>query len=451
MNPYKHDDQDLLSEVTSRRQRPKGKAEESAASDSDFQLDLGQVLSKSGAARLKWLAKGLSLAEVGKVSATKLYDIVSNKKFVEEDVSEEEAKQLGLLIFSALGIFSEKQQDALWNGEAEFQAMAPREEPATELRGRSRSPESGGEASGAAVEEAPPPAAATAAQAAPAFRGAKQAAAHAVAHALANFSNAAVAARAVADAPAPAPTPAPAAAPAVAGPASKREGLAILATASATGRSRSRRVSRSRSRSGAGRSAVPNRRRATSSSSSPSRDQSRRSRSRRRSRHRSRSPAARKPAVQHRLSAAQQPAAAPCATTGAAAAAIAVAAAVASSPWALPGLPQGAAATAPRGPGPGLPNGMDVQHLQAAQLAAARKLQAVPIVGTAVRPGDWFCPVCSAHNYASKFQCFRCVKGTNPLLSGSQASLASAAAGAGGGRAAFGRGFGASAGGRGWR
>lgn len=39
---------------------------------------------------------------------------------------------------------------------------------------------------------------------------------------------------------------------------------------------------------------------------------------------------------------------------------------------------------------------------------------------TDIRPGDWFCPICAAHNFASKFQCFRCFRGTNPLLTSQQ-------------------------------
>jgi len=58
-------------------------------------------------------------------------------------------------------------------------------------------------------------------------------------------------------------------------------------------------------------------------------------------------------------------------------------------------------------------------ELQAAeQLAMARRM--TTIVGTPgearLRPGDWNCPVCQAHNFASKFQCFRCAKAKNPFL-----------------------------------
>lgn len=74
----------------------------------------------------------------------------------------------------------------------------------------------------------------------------------------------------------------------------------------------------------------------------------------------------------------------------------------------------------------GVSRACDQAKLQAAQLAAARRLQVVPVAASAVRPGDWFCPICSAHNYASKFQCFRCMKGTNPLLDGSQGMLLAA-------------------------
>merc|ERR1719229_1603296 len=69
--------------------------------------------------------------------------------------------------------------------------------------------------------------------------------------------------------------------------------------------------------------------------------------------------------------------------------------------------------------------GCDASKLHSAQLAAARRLQVVPVAASAVRPGDWFCPICGAHNYASKFQCFRCIKGTNPLLDGSSQPLQS--------------------------
>jgi len=54
----------------------------------------------------------------------------------------------------------------------------------------------------------------------------------------------------------------------------------------------------------------------------------------------------------------------------------------------------------------------------AEQLALSRRMTAV--AGASgdgqLRPGDWTCPVCSAHNFASKFQCFRCQKAKNPFL-----------------------------------
>lgn len=81
----------------------------------------------------------------------------------------------------------------------------------------------------------------------------------------------------------------------------------------------------------------------------------------------------------------------------------------------------------------GISQGCDMrEYLQAAQLAAARRLQAVPVSAAAVRPGDWFCPICNAHNYASKYQCFRCVKGTNPLLSATAANRQAVGTGVGG-------------------
>lgn len=56
----------------------------------------------------------------------------------------------------------------------------------------------------------------------------------------------------------------------------------------------------------------------------------------------------------------------------------------------------------------------------AEQLAMAKRM--TTIVGTIgeqrLRPGDWTCPVCNAHNFASKFQCFRCAKAKNPFLEG---------------------------------
>jgi len=59
--------------------------------------------------------------------------------------------------------------------------------------------------------------------------------------------------------------------------------------------------------------------------------------------------------------------------------------------------------------------------MQAAeQLAMARRMSTIQ--GTPgehkLRPGDWNCPICGAHNFASKFQCFRCAKAKNPFLEG---------------------------------
>lgn len=64
---------------------------------------------------------------------------------------------------------------------------------------------------------------------------------------------------------------------------------------------------------------------------------------------------------------------------------------------------------------------VNASELQAAeQLAMARRMSTIQ--GTAgenkLRPGDWTCPICSAHNFASKFQCFRCAKAKNPFLDG---------------------------------
>merc|ERR1719499_977965 len=40
-----------------------------------------------------------------------------------------------------------------------------------------------------------------------------------------------------------------------------------------------------------------------------------------------------------------------------------------------------------------------------------------------MKVGDWLCSNCNAHNFASKFQCFRCGQGRNPMLADSAMQL----------------------------
>eukprot|EP00927_Polykrikos_kofoidii_P078273 TRINITY_DN7511_c0_g1_i3.p1 TRINITY_DN7511_c0_g1~~TRINITY_DN7511_c0_g1_i3.p1 ORF type:complete len:733 (+),score=152.36 TRINITY_DN7511_c0_g1_i3:197-2200(+) len=63
----------------------------------------------------------------------------------------------------------------------------------------------------------------------------------------------------------------------------------------------------------------------------------------------------------------------------------------------------------------GLDAGIKQAEFQAAQAAAARRLQHVPTSWAAVRPGDWICAVCAAHNFQSRGRCFRCFQGTAPF------------------------------------
>lgn len=61
--------------------------------------------------------------------------------------------------------------------------------------------------------------------------------------------------------------------------------------------------------------------------------------------------------------------------------------------------------------------------IKAAQLKAAANLQNnAPMPPQDMRPGDWFCPVCSTHNYATRPKCFRCLQGINPAGRGGQAA-----------------------------
>eukprot|EP00933_Yihiella_yeosuensis_P059219 TRINITY_DN6020_c0_g1_i3.p1 TRINITY_DN6020_c0_g1~~TRINITY_DN6020_c0_g1_i3.p1 ORF type:complete len:710 (-),score=138.37 TRINITY_DN6020_c0_g1_i3:140-2269(-) len=64
----------------------------------------------------------------------------------------------------------------------------------------------------------------------------------------------------------------------------------------------------------------------------------------------------------------------------------------------------------------GVSSGCDQAKLLQSQLEAARRLQHVPMSKEELRPGDWLCPVCTAHNFKSKSVCFRCAKGRNPAI-----------------------------------
>mmetsp|Transcript_63494 Transcript_63494/g.176625 ORF Transcript_63494/g.176625 Transcript_63494/m.176625 type:complete len:675 (+) Transcript_63494:222-2246(+) len=65
--------------------------------------------------------------------------------------------------------------------------------------------------------------------------------------------------------------------------------------------------------------------------------------------------------------------------------------------------------------GKGIDAGIKHAELQAAQIAAAKRLQAVPMPWAAVRPGDWVCPICSCHNFSRQLRCFRCHRGQAPF------------------------------------
>lgn len=58
---------------------------------------------------------------------------------------------------------------------------------------------------------------------------------------------------------------------------------------------------------------------------------------------------------------------------------------------------------------------LDDEARRVAKLAAAQRQQVTAgIAPLDVRSGDWFCTICGAHNYASKSQCFRCVRAPQP-------------------------------------
>lgn len=55
------------------------------------------------------------------------------------------------------------------------------------------------------------------------------------------------------------------------------------------------------------------------------------------------------------------------------------------------------------------------EAIRLAQLKAASSLRVnAPPPPANMRPDDWFCPVCTTHNYASRNRCFRCNQGVNP-------------------------------------
>lgn len=516
-NPYKRDDQLLFAEVVSRRQRPKAKGQVDPLAEPAEEIvsvDLSEVLNKSTGKRIKWLEKALSQVEAGKVTVTSIFDIVSHKRFC-KGTSEQEARQMGVLLVLHMQLFTEKQQRFLQS--EEFGPRTEEDEAGGEdgaspsrssSRGSGRSGSSRGSRSGspgeprrgatlaagdaaallAAIDAQrgfgapalasawPASSAESAADAnskpvtlagpakAAGARGAKQAAASAVANALANFSNAAVAARAAADAP-PLPPPAPpekktkahgasgegaGAAPSPPA-ASSEEASAAPRNASPSPAA----VGAQGGRPGSGGAAPPREERRPGGRGRSPRSRSglrrRRSSSSGGSRRRGRSRSAGRNAVSPKRNApsrSRSPMRANRTRASRWASDAAEPPPAASGRWTAS---SGGGTSAQRGPPPGpmlvaapqlLPTGvsagMDHTKLQAAQIAAARRLQVVPVAASAVRPGDWFCPICAAHNYASKFQCFRCIKGTNPLLDGSQPQIAAAAA-AGGGRAAFGR------------
>jgi len=64
------------------------------------------------------------------------------------------------------------------------------------------------------------------------------------------------------------------------------------------------------------------------------------------------------------------------------------------------------------------------EAIRLAQLKAASSLRAnAPPPPVNMRPDDWFCPVCTTHNYASRNRCFRCNQGVNPGRGSSHSAL----------------------------
>merc|ERR1712113_450174 len=55
------------------------------------------------------------------------------------------------------------------------------------------------------------------------------------------------------------------------------------------------------------------------------------------------------------------------------------------------------------------------EMIRQAQLKAAESLSATkPGVPVNMNPDDWFCSICTTHNYAARNRCFRCRQGVNP-------------------------------------
>lgn len=474
LNPYKRDDRSLMAEVVCRRQRARAKAvAASPAPEPPLALDPEEVLGRPGGDRLQWLRSALAQAEARRLDTAPIHRIVSQPRFWR--CGEEDARALAVVLSGGLGLFSQEER-ALLESDAVEITIGDDGDSASEGSG-GRSPSCGsrsasrpGDAPSDAARRAP---SSSACGARGVEGGARKAAAGAVANALANFSSAAVAARAQADAP---PQPAAplvaearrpraerrAASPAILRPLGGSRSASAAPSSSASAQ-RAKRGSEAREREakeGRRRRRSASRKRRSSSSSSRQRKkkqkqkQKSRSRSRKRKRSRSRS----RSRGRRRSRSPLRPPAPP---------SVVAALAASRTRWGVEEVQTGAAAAAPRWFNPqsasgaqamqraqlqatapasqalptGLSAGLDQGALRAAQIAAARRLQVVPVAGASVRPGDWFCPICSAHNYASKFHCFRCIKGTNPLLATSQPQIAAAGA-AGGGRAAFGRGSG---------
>mmetsp|Transcript_108037 Transcript_108037/g.304365 ORF Transcript_108037/g.304365 Transcript_108037/m.304365 type:complete len:301 (-) Transcript_108037:161-1063(-) len=73
------------------------------------------------------------------------------------------------------------------------------------------------------------------------------------------------------------------------------------------------------------------------------------------------------------------------------------------------------------------------EAIRRAQLKAATNLQNnAPSVPPDMRPGDWFCSVCSTHNYSTRPMCFRCRHGANPGRGVAAAAAAAVATAQGG-------------------
>jgi len=71
------------------------------------------------------------------------------------------------------------------------------------------------------------------------------------------------------------------------------------------------------------------------------------------------------------------------------------------------------------------------QNQRAAPYGGRAKGSATP--ASAMKPGDWCCPLCFNHNFADKFACNRCHAPKNPMMHGQAGAFGKGTAGANGG------------------